>query len=1139
MEDQRRISLELFTIVKPTCVELSRISTLPSDILKTELQSLIQSLQTLCNQLDDHEKDYEKKGYSLSTKFADYAFYPITNLLKQPSLPPDATKHILHIMGFLLAHSWLHEPSEALLDQLSPIIVYLCENGIEQNLQKGQESGLEFRREIVYCLNHLVHCFPRDYYSSDGPKRLSILGDITTLLLNILVDNSKPLDQELNKVANDILKCVTWLYSLRVNPEQTSFVFPGIISKVSNFIVTSKNLHANTLISVFDLLQTFIVKIFSDASLQATIVDNTLAGDSISTLKLLYEETEDKRVGKSEIVAMEINTPESSHRSQAWLAATSKQLKIALITIFRHLLIRKSIRDKIVTHKKLQEAIFAFLSQVASQCFRSLFTDIILTITDITLLLIYCILSSEGGDSNDLYSRGVDIFNTHSRSDLNIFHKALFQKADDLVINQLPRVFVSTDDEKVQLTLVAIQFHFCLMDNISSEQERDASKPLKELAIKIIMEGFLNKVRQTDGKMKKAGSDQILDLAEQENSMDYVVLPLHINAKSIAKIKPKNQSEPETSKSSLTQIVKALIPHEVSGEDIEVQCFSSSFTKAVHRSFLAFLHYIGDSMSSVHSILDDLLMDYYASSEPLIERGVFLWVSNALIDSFEKKRKASNISNLVTFYDDEPLEADHEETLYMVLEQAKYVFDDIQKAKTLGETRDVVHKTSEVSFSMAIKSLGTLSSLLPKEDFEIDILMDHLYLLLEAMTYRRDTLVHQLALTVLREIANQHYEGSLQKLIESNADYLIDTLSLNLSVNSSLMPSLPGIMLVVLKISGVDLIKSNHLRDILGEIFIVIDSFHGYSVLVENFFMVFEEVIALIKSIYLHDLLDARKLKSSEPPSPFKPWGITTRDQFLDVLDEKNKQADPFADYDPEKEYFKRKPGVPFGEQDSDDDSDDEDPPADEEKTWPSPIPEDTYKLVLQIFKYGLQLLTHPSMKLRLTIFKTLENAYIMVASNYEALTPVLAEFWPVIMSILSGSKTVSNWESATSEHSQLTEPAIRFATTVFAEDAKHEAFMSRRFLDTWEFLSKHNQMISSRSTSSSATAVVLGSVAPSVRKAYVELFITALNNYERQIPHQTALQIVRVCTKLGIKETEFHLSRDLKSALWVSQNYT
>lgn len=1139
MEDQRRISLELFTIVKPTCVELSRISTLSPDTLKTELQSLIQSLQTLCNQLDDHEKNYEGKEYSLSTKFADYTFYPITNMLKQPSLPPDATKHILHIMGFLLAHSWLHEISEALLDQLSPIIVYLCEDGNKKLSQKEQDTGLEFRREIVYCLNNLVHCFPRDYYSSDGPKRLSILGDITTLLLDILVDNSKPLDQELNKVANDVLQCVTWLYSLRVNPEQTSFVFPGIISKVSNFIVTSKNPHANTLISVFDLLQTFIVKIFSDASLQATIVDSSLVGDSISTLKQLYEETEDKRVGDNEIVAMEINTPKSSHRSQAWLAATSKQLKIALITVFRHLLIRKSVRDKIVMHKKLQEAIFAFLSQVASQCFRSLFNDIILTFTDITLLLIYCIFSSDGGDPRELYSRGVEIFSTHSRSDLNIFYKALFQKANDLVNNQLPRVIVSTDDEKVQLTLVAIRFHFCLIDSISSEQESDASKSLKELSIKTIIEGIINKVRQTDGKRRKAGSDQILDSAEQENSLDSVVLPLHINAKSIAKINSKSYSEPNSSKSSLTQIVKAFnIPHKVSGEEIEVQCFSYSFTNNVQRAFLAFLHYIGDSMSSVNSILDDLLMEHYAS-EPLIERGVFLWVSNALIASFEKKRKASNISNLVTFYDDEPLDADHEETLYMVLEQAKHVFDAVQKAKTLGESTDVVQKTSEVSFSMAIKSLGTLSSLLPKQDFETDVLMDHLYLLLEAMTYRRDTLVHQLALSVLNDIANQHYEGSLQKLIESNADYLIDTLSLNLSVNSGLMPSLPGIMLVVLKISGVDLIKSNHLRDILGEIFIIIDSFHGYSVLVENFFMVFEGVITLIKSIYLHDLLDARKLKSSEPVSPFKPWGITTRDQFLNILDEKNRQADPFADYDPEKEYFKRKPGVPFGEQDSDDDSDDEEPPAEKQKPWPSPIPEDTYNLVLQIFKYGLQLLTHPSIKLRLTIFKTLENAYIMVASNYEKLTPVLAEFWPVIMSIVSGTRTVSNWENAINEQSQLTEPAIRFATAVFAEDAKHEAFMSRRFLDTWEFLSKHNQMFSSHSTSGTGSAVVLGSVAPSARKAYVNLFVTALNNYERQIPHQTALEIVRVCTRLGIKETEFHLSRDLRSALWVTKHYT
>lgn len=1140
MEDQRRISLELFLIIKPTCVELSKLSTLPPESLKDEAQSLTQCLQTLCNQLDHHEKEYTGKHYSLSTKFADYAFFPITNLLKQPSLQPASTKHVLHIIGFLLAHSWLHEINETLIDQLSPIIVYLC--GGQKKSIIVSEDDLGFYHQVIYCINQLVRCFPRDYYTKQAEKRLSVLGDITTLLLDLLGTVPQPLDQERNELSMKVLECLTWLYSVRVNAEQTSFVFPGIISKVANFVIISKNLHAKTIIAVFELLKALIVKIFSDSSLDAKVVDTSFTSTDLSSLKALYDDSDEAKPKSRELVKTEVNTPKSSHRSQAWLSATSKQLKIALITIFRHLLIKKSVRDKIVTNLILRESLFAFLKEVTRQCFRSLFSDIILTFTDITSLLIFSALELNPGDSEELYDTGTSIFHAHDRDNLNILRKALDQKADDLVSNQLSRIFISTDDEKVHLTLVAIRFHLHLIDKIVDELASNNSMELKELAVLQIYDGVINRVLNSDGKKRKKDSntEHSLESVDDDNSMDSVVLPLHINAKSITKIRNDTTQVSKPNKASLSQLTREFnFSSDGLVRDLESLFFPSSFTPTIEQALQSFIQYVGESASSIAPIIEHLSMELSRSSDALLRKGVFLWASNTLVLSFERKHKQASMSDLVTFYDDEPQDDSVEESLYLVLENAKAVFDDMEVIKQQEDSRDLVQSTNEANFSIAIKSLGILSTSLSKQDFETDVLMDNLYLLLEAMTHRSDSLVNQMARSVLGSIAERYYEGSLQRLVEANADYLIDTLSLKLTMNSGLTPSLPGILLVVLKISGVELVKSNQLRDILSEIFIVIDTFHGYSVLVENFFMVFEEVIALIKSIYLSELLDSNKLKSTEVHAPFKPWGITNRDQFIDLLDEKNRQGDPFSDYDPEKEYFKRKPGVPFGDQDSDDDSDDEEEPVEQPQPWPSPIPEDTYNLVLQVFKYGLQLLTHPSIKLRLTIFKTLENAYLMVASNYERLMPVLAESWPVLMSLVSGTKTVSDWESANFEHSQLTGPAIHFATTIFAEDAKHQAFMSRRFLDLWDFLKKHNLMFTLDLKIRESKAIVSGSVAPSVRKAYVELFVTALNNYERQIPHQTALDIARVCTRLGLDETQFHLSRDLRSALWVIKHYS
>lgn len=1154
MADERRISLELFSLVKPTCVELSQVSSLPPADLNEKSPLLIQHLQTLCNQLDQHKNRYDKHEYVLSSKIADYIFFPLTNMLKQPTLDPDATKHVLHIIAFLLENSWMHQINEALLDQLSPIIVFLCRGtSLEPDKALVSTLSLQFKQEVVLCLNSLVHCFPRTYYTGDTQRRLSILGDITTILLDILGNIPQPLDQEKNELADNVITCLTWLYSVRVTSEQTSFVFPGVISKMVNFVVTSKNLHANTLQTVFQLLQTFIIKVFSDSSLDASVLDLSPNIADLSSLKALYDEKPDNTdsANSEQLVSIKISTPESSHRTKSWLSATSRQLKIALITLFRHILIKRGgIRDKIVSHEKLQDALFLFIKEINAQCSQSLFANIIITSIDFTSLLIHCI--SKNHVTNEILLRkGTELFIVGSASYLTLLHKVLTQKTDDLISSQLDRILLSADDDKIGLTLVSIQLHLQLLDRLSARIGITSSGSEPRLrAVQKLYQGILSKERllefSTDGKRRTASgingpADTIGDVSEElQNTLDSVVLPLHINARSVKKFLAPNTAPLQNRETNLALLLRTSVSMNKMEDAAEIRSFSSSFTTSVYDAFQNFVNFIGASSEDITSLIDNLLLE----DDGLIKsKGVFLWLSNHLLMSSRAKREAADISDFITFSDDLENNSEEEEAGYLILDYARTIFDEALDARKQWLTPDIKgHQGSdEMSYAIALQSLGSLSKVLSKRDFESDVLMDNLYLLLEAMTQGPNSIVHHLAKKALFSITKEYYEGSLQKLIEANSDYLIDSLSLKLSVMSDLTPSLPGIMLLVLKISGADLVKSNQLTDILSEVFLAIDSFHGYSVLVENFFLVFQEVIALIKKMYSKELLDHNKLKSSTEVSPFKPWGMRSRNQFVEIIDEKNRQADPFSDYDPEKEYFKRKPGVPFGDQDSDDDSDDDQsntPTKDEDKPWPSPIPKETYNLVLQIFKYGLQLLTHPSIKLRLTIFETLKDAYIMVASNYDQLMPVMAEFWPIIMAKLSGTSTISDWEHRDAEFRQLMEPAIEFANVVFEEDSKHGSFMSRRFLDTWEFLSKKGPFFQTKADTGKSKAVISTSVAPSVRLAYVKLFVTALNNYERQIPHQTAIEIARVCVRLGINETKFNLSRDIRSSLWVIKNY-
>lgn len=1154
MADERRISLELFSLIKPTCVEISRIATLESDDFENALNALVHDLATLCSHLDQH-REHSQDQYRLAPKLADYVFFPITGLLKQKSLSIDATKHVLHVIGFLLLHSWLHEINEALLDQLSPVIVYLC-GGLEQSSFDTplKDRSLEFKQEATYCLTHLIHCFPRTYYAKEDKKRLSLLGDITTILLDILTSIPLPLEQDGNVVAVDILRSLNWLYSTRTSAEQASFVFPGIVSKVINFVIMSRNLHIETLKQVLDLLKASIVKVFSDSDLRAEFMESTEDFSSISSLRDFFE---DQSTPKAAIHSVKIatGTDTTTHRTKAWHAATSKQLKIALITLFKYSLITSSIKDKVRLHKSLQNSFFAFIEDVTMNCSRALFQDIIPIFTDIIPLLISCIGNSDLYNADEYHDKGSALLLLNDRTYLSYFKDLLEKKADDIISNHLDRALISADDEKLELTLVALRFHLHILSELVRRlhaQENDQLER-KMMALSTLFRGITDRfhynrttVGEASSKLKELDTIDENSIGEELNKLDSIILPLHINAKSVTKVRAGRIKQRASNSSDLVLLSKSLDKLVDGLRHDPIYLFEGSFSHKAEDSLHEFLVYVGRS-SKVLPIIE-MLLSKVESMESDAEQGmgVFLWISNILLQHLVKRNGLKDISTFVNVFDDDVENDDNAaEAAYIILDLAQDALEDDPENKLQAVKASTSHllSLSDLKYAMSIQTLGSLSKMLSKEDFQRDVLMDHLYTLLQALTYPSDHMIHRMAKSSLNAIALEHYGGSVARLINQNTDYLMDKISISLSVSSGLTPSLPGILLVVLKISGDDLVNSNQLRDVLSEIFLVVDAFHGYSVLMENFFIIFEEVVALMKKKYAKELNDRNKIILSTPVRRFRPWGITNRDEFLDLIDEKNKQTDPFTDYDPQKEYFKRKPGIPFGDQapDSDDDSDDEGTSLlpEEDRIWPSPIPEDSYKIVLQIFMYGLQLLTHPSIKLRLIILKLFKDAYGIVASNYEKLMPVLAEFWPIILSIIAGTQTISEWEYGVATHQpQLVESALKFAIRVFQEDARHNAFMSRRFLDTWEYLRKHNRLFSSSRQSHESMDIEVSTVTPTIIGSYAELLLTGLSQYERQIPHQAALAMVQWCIKSGTDETRFQLSRDVKNAFWVSRTY-
>lgn len=1154
----RQLSLSLFAEIKSGCIALSQIALLPPEAFRPDSARLIQTLKALSDELQKHEVSHPKDEYILSTKLADYVFFPISNLLKQSSLSRDATRYVLQIVGFLVKNSWGHLLNVNLLDQLCPLVIFLCGGASISNSKVSAivSGDSAFKASAAYCLTSLIRCFPRLHFTDpeSGGKRLSILGDSTTILLDIVGSIPSPLSQEDNGVICNILTTLDWLYSTRVTAEQTSYVFPGVVSKLVNLSLTTRNVHYSTVLEILKTLRTFIIKVFDDESLQIEITDASITSENLHSLSSLLEETTAKPSAALPI-SIKLENSDTKHRTTLWLHATSKQLKLSLISFFKDLLFKPTTRMKIVAKPQLSEGIFDFFDRIVGSCFSSLFSELLPSSIDVISTLIYVLMldSTDNVKERELLHRGASLYTKMGYKNMDLFYKQLLVKTNELIFNQLQPIFSSLNEEKIVLCSTAVKFQLKLLQDILAMSNKD-SNPIfymKQNLLKTIRSEIVANSNFGGGKKKKANKLELLHLLsgdqqtrEEGNKLDNIELPPHINANKLTKVRK------ETKLTALDGVIELKHLAKLWNEDdrsvtVEPLIFDESLSNTIERTILGLVQFLATDCPLPLELIEALLtVDNESSSEGILGRNASLWMFNNVMKAPHKRQPVSafDIQSFVNFETEDEDDSTLEEMNYLVLERAQDLMLDAQKRLNNGELDLKSFKTCEAAYSTAIESIGILAKHFSKEEFQTDFLMDYLYPLLEALTWKSGTVVQILARRALSAIVDNHYSGSLKSLLVDNSDYLIDSLSLSLSAASGLTPSLPGILLVILKISGALLLQTNQLQDILSEIFIVIDSYHGYSALVENFFLVFEEIVSELESLYLKQIQSKQIADNREGVSAYKPWGLSSREQLLRLVEDTYRQVDPFADYDAEKEYFKRKPGVPFGDQTGDSDDEDDEPEPEKKEEWPTPIPKNYYSSLQQIFTYGLQLLSHPSTKLRIQVLRTLTKSYPLVSSNYKITMPLLALHWPMLLAVIAGTSTMSEHETTpTSFHQeQLIVPGLEFAIAIFREDVNHESFMSRRFTELWEFLKKRSpifQTMDSKQKSEGKALVARTAMSPKMSNLYVELIITGLNNYEKLIPDLVALEMVKACVMLGIDNSQ-KLKPGVKNMLWVAKNH-
>lgn len=1006
---ERKISSNLFGKIKPVCVKLVEGG---NENLLIELKEIL---------IKDKEESFGY--YSISPNVGDYIFYPISTILNQElatrnlNSPHDfstsksnARVAMIQIVDYLIVNSWVpHNRFKELIGHLLPVILYL----IKQVGECQQASDLLYTI-IVY----------EDFYTEDI-KKLTMLSEIIQILLKDVGMNIKGLKKIMDSISD----------------EQLSRVFPGIVSAVVNYY--QRNTTYEVTCELLDILRMAIIKVFNDEALGLKLTSKDL------------NHLDDGDVG--------FTLDSGDFRNESWLKATSTQLKLSLVSLFKKMFSRKIIKTQVF------DSVLKFTRDLLYHCYWSLF-DILSVHLDNLSLVNYCRFYPDTGKlpmevQKELLSEIPFFVHLKDDSKTTTFVR---NKLNDL-IDKAPLIMNSFDEERILKYFISLKTHLSIIhdDDIILNVLQAIKKALSVSNENESLHNLNDLLRNTQNPtgIAQNPTDEVDEdiINPEDNKLDDIKLPPYVNASNIKKFQYRDTTSKQltltnwTMKSEETRIIP----------DIH---------KSVELELTEFVVFLNDLINDKVSLLNNFIDDEMS-----------LWIANNLFNEI------FDINEFLDF-GDQTNDEDDEEIAYLLGNQCQDIIESVELDKlTTITTRasETISNNKEIQkMGIAIDTMGKLSNILPKDEFKENFLINYLYSLFESLTVPA---VENFSKNTLLKIASNYYDSSMETLIMDNLTYLVDSISLKLSSND-LKPSLTRILLIILKISGKELIRNNLLSDLIDQLFILIDSYHGYGVLMEGFFMVFNEVINNIRQLYLLEkFIDI-------PSSLYRPWGMTTVEQLKDLLDESKKLIDPF-EYDKDKEYF-RKPDTPFSEIDGDSDDEEEEPEQDpegdkdSEDKWDCVIPKDIYFQAQRVFIYGMKLLSHPSPSLKNYIINCLINVYPILTTNYPLLLPL-----------------ISNW----SEFEIVENSTIFELLTLMLEidKFKNEMFLGKKFIDLFKTIETFNPK----------------NLTTANKQLILDYLITGLNNYERIIPDTIAIKIMKLLMVLGIPE---NLGKQARNILWV-----
>jgi hypothetical protein len=238
-----------------------------------------------------------------------------------------------------------------------------------------------------------------------------------------------------------------------------------------------------------------------------------------------------------------------------------------------------------------------------------------------------------------------------------------------------------------------------------------------------------------------------------------------------------------------------------------------------------------------------------------------------------------------------------------------------------------------------------------------------------------------------------------------NADYIVDGVSSRLA-SLDLAPSSPLILATLVKLAGPSV--AVYLDDLIATMFSILDSYHGYTSLVQGivqlFYCVVEEIAKTLQSDHL--------IACSQNLQQLKAH-CSTLDELLTALDRKPVVSidgvdpiivDDVADFHSKTDAEKAKA---FGKREKIPDIEPESvsgPEVVKKGEWASEVSRPTYNIIRSIVERCSAFLTHETPSLRYRLLDLLQLSIPILATSKDDFLPVINTYWPLVASRLEDS---------------------------------------------------------------------------------------------------------------------------------------